>query len=500
MNYPLLYEINTRCWLRELSEKEGRTVSLANIPNSEVEYWHRLGFTHIWLMGVWTTGPRSRAHSLEHPELRNLYDAVLPGWNEDDVSGSPYAIADYIVPPRLGGEAGLQRFREQLHSRGLKLVLDFVPNHVGLDHEWVIQQPELFVPSSAAAPGTYLQATARGPRWFTHGKDPHFPPWVDTVQLDYRNPATRAAVVEQLLFVARRCDGVRCDMAMLVLNDVFEKNWRHLPFSGPTVETEFWAEAIQTVRSSIPSFLFLAEVYWDLEARLQALGFDYTYNKRVYDYLVGRQTVEVRQHLLKATPKFLQASAHFLENHDELRIASLLSLAEHRAAALLILGLPGMRLLNEGQLTGATLHVGVYLGRRLPETPQPEITAMYEHLLTVLQMTAVGKGQGKLLIPSAVSPDNITHQNLLVFQWQSTPALFDLVVVNLAPHASQGHMMLQIAGLAERDWQVMNLLGEERVDCRGEDLLRHGLLLDVPAHGAHLFAFRSFGRTSSTSP
>ena len=122
----MLYEINTRCWLRGLSEKGGAAVTLANVPVAEFAGWQEMGFTHIWLMGVWTTGPRARAEALKHPDLRAAYDAVLPGWTEADVAGSPYAIGDYQVPPALGGEPGLREFRRKLGEYGLKLVLDFV--------------------------------------------------------------------------------------------------------------------------------------------------------------------------------------------------------------------------------------------------------------------------------------------------------------------------------------------------------------------------------------
>ena len=111
MNHPLLYEINTRCWLRELTQQHGAPITLANVPEAEFARWRRLGFTHIWLMGVWTTGARARARALEHPQLRAAFDTILPGWHDEDVGGSPYAIADYQVPHALGGEAGLKKFR-----------------------------------------------------------------------------------------------------------------------------------------------------------------------------------------------------------------------------------------------------------------------------------------------------------------------------------------------------------------------------------------------------
>ncbi|MEY2428562.1 MAG: hypothetical protein QOJ40_1447, partial [Verrucomicrobiota bacterium] len=325
MRSPILYELNTRPWLRELSEKAANPTTLANVPESEFLDWKRLGFTHIWLMGVWTSGPLARAEALK--------TSAPLGLPEADVAGSPYAIAQYRVPPALGGEEGLGIFRRRLHQHGLKLVLDFVPNHVGPDHPWVEEKPHLFVQTSREVPETFERATGRSR--LAYGKDPNFAAWTDTVQLDYRLPATRAAMTELLQSIAKRCDGVRCDMAMLLLNDVFAKTWDRFPIANQQpVAAEFWADAITAVKRDHPRFLFLAEAYWGLEVRLQALGFDYTYDKELYDRLVARDAPGTQRHLLGKPPESILHSAHFIENHDEPRIASILSLPEHRAAAL----------------------------------------------------------------------------------------------------------------------------------------------------------------------
>jgi len=220
---PLLYEVNTRCWLRELSDRLHHPITLANVPAEEVTRWRELGFTHIWLMGVWTTGPRGRAHSLNDPALRATYAKILPDFKDDDILGSPYAVAAYQISEPLGGEVGLKTFRELLRKNGLKLVLDFVCNHVGLDHPWVTERPELFVQSHEDSPGTFPQEAPGEILWLGHGKDPFFPAWIDTAQLDYRRADTQQAMIEVLRSIADRCDGVRCDMAMLVLREIFAK-------------------------------------------------------------------------------------------------------------------------------------------------------------------------------------------------------------------------------------------------------------------------------------
>jgi hypothetical protein len=484
--HPLLYEIDTRCWLASLSERTGSPVTLRNVPEAESSRWRQLGFTHIWLMGVWTTGALSRAHALADARLHGVCNQALPGWREGDLAGSPYAIADYQVPAALGGEEGLRKFRERLNASGLKLVLDFVPNHVALDHPWAVRQPELFVQSPADVPGAFRVETPSGVRWLAHGRDPNFPPWTDTLQLDFRRPDTRAAVIGLLRSVARRCDGVRCDMAMLPLNDVFARTWDPCPTAGAAPVSEFWADAIAAVRADRGDFLFLAEAYWGLEPRLHALGFDFTYDKHVYDCIVSRHYNDLRRHLLEAPPGFVAHGAHFLENHDERRIAGILTPAEHRAAALLILGLPGMRFLHDGQLAGARICVPVQLARRPHEPTDPEIVTLYDWLLARLKDSDVGREKGELLWPQPAWDNNPTDRNFIVIQWTGAAAGFNLVVINLAPHRGQCRVPLAVARTAREGWEFRDLLGNEAFQRRADELASTGLFLDLPGHGTQL--------------
>jgi len=490
MTFPLVYEINIRLWLAELSRYYGHPIHLGNLPSKIFSEWQELGFTHVWLMGVWPTGPESRSQALTSRSLKNRFGELSPDWTDADVPGSPFAIAEYRVCNSLGGIERLQQFRKILHSHGLKLLLDFIPNHLGLDHPWIATRPEVFVQSPKEVSGTFRARTARGSRWMAHGKDPNFPPWRDTVQLDYRNAATRAAMIETLRSLAEWCDGVRCDMAMLLLNDVFAETWRELPSPHEEPQSEFWPAAIRAVKKARPNFLFLAEVYWNLEAKLHALGFDFTYDKQLYDYIVYHDFEAPTQYLLGLTPEFIQASAHFLENHDEPRIASILPLAKHLPAALLILGLPGMRLLHQGQLSGAAIQLPVHLTRAPVETSQPELSAFYRKLLTTLSYTSVGRGKGRLLRPQPAWIDNPSAKNFALVQWQTKPPEFDLVAVNLAPYRSQCRAELPVEKIADYNWQMDDLLGLETYQRRGTELANQGLFLDLPPHGAQLFHFR----------
>jgi hypothetical protein len=405
----LLLELNTRCWIESVRATHGDAITLASVPDAVAAEWAALGFTHVWAMGVWTTGALCRKHALtywkpgaqkQHPHL---------ALDEHNVVGSPYAISAYRVPARLGGDDGLAKFRQQLHRHRLKLILDFVPNHVAIDHPWLIEQPDLFVQSATQRPETFRfslpdEFTEQGARlsafarshaehekqtpWFAHGRDPFFPAWSDTAQLDYRCAATHEAMLELLLEISSRCDGVRCDMAMLALHEVFEKTWHDWPVAdeqsrGPG---DFWPNAISSVKRRHPNFTFIAEVYWDLEPRLQDLGFHFTYAKTFLDRIERREFSQLIGDLAAKPRAYLQHCLWFLENHDEARIASRLTVAEHKAAAaLLLLGLPGLPLIYEGQMEGWTEFAPVQLGAWPSQRYDKVLGAWHERLLLVRQ-------------------------------------------------------------------------------------------------------------------
>ncbi len=347
--YPSLYQINTRVWLTELSRTLGRQATLDDIPEAELDRLAELGFDWIWFLSVWQTGSGAQQVSRNNPEWRHEFRETLPDLSEDDIAGSGFAITGYTVHQNLGGDAALARLRERLGKRGLKLMLDFVPNHLGLDHLWIESYPDYFIQGTehdlASAPQNYTRVKRRGGELIlAYGRDPYFAGWPDTLQLNYANPATQTAMIGELLKIAGQCDGVRCDMAMLILPDVFERTWGH---RAPV----FWPTATQRVRERFPGFIFLAEVYWDMEWTLLQQGFDYAYDKQLYDRLRDRQARPVREHLC-AEMDYQNKLARFLENHDEPRAAATFSLEVHQAAAVISFLSPGLRFFHQGQFEG----------------------------------------------------------------------------------------------------------------------------------------------------
>src|SRR4051812_14871563 len=149
-HYPALYQVNTRVWLTELSRALGRAATLDDVPDADLERLAGLGFDWIWFLSVWQTGRAGQRVSRSHAEWRREFEETLPDLVEDDIAGSGFAITGYTVDPALGGDAALGRLRARLRARGLRLLLDFVPNHTGLDHPWVEAHPEYYVQGSEA--------------------------------------------------------------------------------------------------------------------------------------------------------------------------------------------------------------------------------------------------------------------------------------------------------------------------------------------------------------
>lgn len=481
--YPALYQVNTRVWLTALARRLGRTVTLDDVPDAELDRWAHKGFDWIWLLSVWQTGPAAQRISRENAEWRREFEHTLPDLSDDDIGGSGFAVADYRVHRHLGGDEALARLRQRLRARGLRLMLDFVPNHVAPDHPWVESHPDFFVGGTedelTRAPGNYVRLSCGGgERIVAHGRDPYFPGWPDTLQLNYGNPALQQAMIGELSRIAGQCDGLRCDMAMLVLPEVFQRTW------GIRCEP-FWPIAIATLRTQAPEFCMMAEVYWDLEWTLQQQGFDYTYDKRLYDRLRGRAPRPIREHFL-AGLDFQDKLARFLENHDEPRAAATFPPEVHRAAAVTTFLAPGLRFFHQGQLEGCRVRVSPHLVRGPLEPVDEAVRAFYDRLLEALKRPVVREGHWRPLECLAAWEGNWTNDCFLAFAWELHEARL-IVAVNYSDHASQCHVRLPFDGLHGATWRLDDRLSDRSYQWRGEDLAARGLYVDCAAWQSHVF-------------
>jgi len=482
--YPSLYQINTRVWLTELSQKLSRTAMLEDIPDAELDRLAELGFDWVWLLSVWQTGLAGQRVSRSNAGWRVEFQDTLPDLREEDIAGSGFAITAYTVPAELGGDVALARLHQRLAERGLKLMLDFVPNHMALDHPWVEDHPEYFIWGTedllAKEPQNYIRVQRKtGDLILAHGRDPYFPGWPDTLQLDYSNPAAQEAMIGELQKIASQCDGVRCDMAMLILPEVFERTWGRKP-------APFWSRAIQLVREKSPDFCFMAEVYWDLEWTLQQLGFDYTYDKRLYDRLRQGYAQPVREHL-HATLDYQNRLARFLENHDEPRASATFDPRVHRAAAVITYTTPGLRFFYQGQFEGRKVRISPHLVRGPEEAPDKEIQEFYEHLLAILRMPILKSGEWQWLTCQQAWDGNGSWDAFIAHSWQGPGGERMLVAVNYAPFSSQCYVRLPLHEIQNRSVRLDETLSSTNYTRGGNELLERGLYLDMGPWSYHIF-------------
>jgi len=485
--------MNTRVSLAEIGAGLGRPATLDDVPDATLDRWAANGFDWIWPLGIWQTGEAGRRISLTRPDWLREYRELLPDFTPDDVCGSPFAVREYVVHAEFGCPQALARFRRRLATRGLRMMLDFVPNHTALDHAWAREQSPYYVAGKeddlAREPGNYCRiATADGPRVLAHGRDPYFPGWPDTLQVNYRHAGLRAAMTRVLGDIARQCDGVRCDMAMLLIPDVIARTWgeRATPTDGTRpIDVSFWSDAIEQTRRESPGFVFMAEAYWDLEWTLQQQGFDYTYDKRLYDRLMCRDGAAVRAHL-RADIDYQRRSARFLENHDEPRAAAVFPPPIEQAAAVIALLLPGLRFVHDGQRSGRRLRTSNHLRRRAPEPVDREIEAFYDRLFACMRRPEVRNGEWSLLDPLPAWDGNPTSDRFVAYAWRNDAGRL-VVVVNYGETRAQCYIRFPFPGL-EGTCRLRDLVNPGiEYERNATELTTRGLYLDVGPWAHHVF-------------
>jgi hypothetical protein len=484
--HPQLYEISTLQWLSKLSQKLSQRIRLADVPVSEWQRLRDLGFDLVYLMGIWKRSTAGRLLSRSHLPLLSRYDEALPGWTLEDVAGSPFSIERYEPDPLIGSWADLESVRDQLHKIGMRLILDFVPNHTGQDHPWVREHPEYYVRGDLAAyrkarGDFFMSEGVNGkPEVIAYGRDPNFAPWTDTAQLNYFNPELRSAMIEQIRRIAQFCDGVRCDMAMLLLNDSFHQNWEPFLQGMAAPAEEFWREATRAV----PDFVWIAEAYCDCEWALQQLGFHFTYDKRLYDRLRDGFVRDVYLHL-KADWEFQSRSVRFLENHDEGRAATVFGKNRLPAIAFLACTIPGMHFINDGQLEGLPTQAVVQLARTREEGTNAEVQNLYERILNIVDAADFHSPDWKLL--DIQDSSDHTASDLIAYLWTGEES-YRLVVVNLGAGVSTGRIYLPDDMLSSAALRFDDVLNQHVYERQTSDLKQWGLFVKLDGFAAHVFA------------
>lgn len=484
-----IYEINTRVWLKRFDEGEQK----ATIKDVPKEYWYDLylkGFNYIWLMGIWKTNESVIKDYCFEPGLISDYTKALKDWNDKDVIGSPYAIDCYEVNSLIGTKEDIIELKNYLNSLGVKLILDFVTNHFSAHSSLIEKNPELFLPANddflQRNPHTFFKT--KNSLVFAHGRDPFFPAWQDTIQINYFNENARNWMIETLKDLMDVCDGVRCDMAMLSLNNVFENTWGGvISFNNyHKPKNEFWEICINEVKKKNENFIFIGESYWDLEWELQKLGYDFTYDKRLLDRLRIENVSEIKAHLM-AEKKFQEKSVRFIENHDEERAITSLGIEKSKAAAIIIYTIPGMTFIQDGQIEGKKIKLPVQLGREPNEKDNFNLMEFYEKLFRITASEVFKYGNWELLNPIPAWVSNNTYHNILA--WKIT---FEerkrLVVVNFSKVVSQCRIELNLTNYPAK-FKLKDILNYKTYFRKTDEVLNDGLFIELGPFKSHIFSY-----------
>ncbi|MBI1938049.1 MAG: glycosidase [Ignavibacteriales bacterium] len=489
MNYnPSLYEINTRVFVKRF----GAETKITNVPPV---FWNELaekGIDYVWLLGIWKTSDEVIEKYCFEDDLVNSYKRALRDFKKEDVIGSPFSIDVYDVNPKLADADSLIELKSFLNSRGIKLILDFVPNHFGAGTSLLKTHPEIFLQvdeeSFLKDPHTYFKPFAGKEIYFAHGRDPFFPSWQDTIQINIFSKDAREFLTDTLLRLTDVCDGVRCDMAMLLLNNVFKNTWigalskNHFHLH----EKEFWSEAISAVKNKRADFIFIAESYWDMEWELQQLGFDFTYDKKLTDRLRTGYVKDICEHLL-AEESYQKRSLRFIENHDEERAAASFGKEKSKAAAIIISTIQGMRFYHDGQLEGKKIKLPVQLGREPEEFFPNGIHDFYDRLFSITQEKTFKHGNWKLLRPGPAWEGNISHNNMLAWEWNYNDEK-RVVVVNYSESVSVSLLKLDVSGYPE-NFELLDLLNDQTYIRSSEEVYHTGLYIELKPWQAHILKY-----------
>lgn len=486
-NNPRLLEINTRIWIKRF----GSDFTLASIPDEEITKWKELGFDMIWLMGVWDNNKSVIDEYCFEPDLISAYNSALRDWQKDDVIGSPYSIDKYEVNTVLGTKGDLLAFKKRLNDSGINLILDFVSNHFSAKSSLIWSNKEIFLPADEYIfkndPYTFYPSPANSKEYLSHGRDPLFPPWKDTAQVNFYSAEARKYLTSVLIELTKICDGVRCDMAMLPLNNIFYNTWigvlKKYGFEKP--EKEFWEEAITSVKNIKSDFIFIAETYWDLEWQLQNLGFDFTYDKRLTDRLAAGNIQSIKEHL-HAEKDYQQKSVRFLENHDEDRAIIKFGREKSIAAAVITSTIPGIAFYFDGQCDGRKIKLPLQLGREPEEKQDEKIKEFYRNLLNITKADVFRNGNWNLLETNSVADNDFTYDNLLAWEWRLDNEL-RIVVVNY--NSSTSRCRLKFGVKSNSDEIVLSdLLNQTTYNRSTKEILEKGLFVELKAFNSHIFS------------
>lgn len=407
-NSPTFYSINTRLFLNQLSRKENKYIDIDSVPE---KYWENLfdKFDCFWFIGINSPSQASKQICQRYPDsVRYAKSDVKP----EDIVDSPYAVYDHSqINPRVAKNWEIwDKKLDYFHQHGKKVFLDFVANHTAVDNPWAFSHPQRFIQATKeqyqSNPDNYYSVVAADgeTHYLAYGRDPYSGNWIDTLQLNYANPETQQAMKDILLNLVNHCDGVRCDMAMLLNPHTFIKTWSdHLSSEEINflINNEFWPKTIAEVKTRAKDlgkkdFTFIAEAYggnggeeyYEPLSKLEKV-FDCLYDKGFYDELVQlklNQSEAFYSHL-KNDIFNITENGHkviFFGNHDEKRAIAMFGKELSKSVALLCsLVSNNMLLIHQDEEKGFRIRQPMQLDQPLNDCTDYSIKNFYNLILDI---------------------------------------------------------------------------------------------------------------------
>lgn len=421
MSNVVLMAKSTYVWLDQLSKRYGRHICrLDQVPDEELDKLADWGFTGLWLIGLWRRSPASRT--------------IKQRMGNPEAEASAYSLHDYVINEDLGGEEAFNDLRHRAGERGIRMAGDMVPNHMGIDSNWVVERPGLFVQtpeppypgycfagedicgdprvelrledgywnhSDAAVVFKRVDAATGETSYIYHGNDGTSMPWNDTAQLDFLKLEVREAVVQAVLHVARRFSIIRFDAAMTLAKKHFQRLWYPAPGDAGAVPSrvehgmskeefnahfplEFWREVVDRVAEEAPDTLLLAEAFWLMEGYfVRTLGMHRVYNSAFMNMLKMEENEKFREtvrNVLEFSPEVLKRFVNFMNNPDERTAVEQFGKGDkYIGVAIMMVTLPGLPMFGHGQVEGYTEKYGMeYRRAYYDEQPDSELVRRHE--------------------------------------------------------------------------------------------------------------------------
>ena len=418
---------NSYVWLEQLSRKYQRWIkTLDQIPDEELDILRDRGFTGLWLIGLWE---RSRASQ-----------RIKQRMGDADAVASAYSLYSYDIAEDLGGWSALENLRWRAWQRGVRLSADMVPNHMGIDSQWVMEHPDWFLSlpyspypsysfnsedlSDDPRVGIYLEdhyydktdaaVVFQRRDHFTgdvhyiyHGNDGTSFPWNDTAQLDYLKAEVREAVIQTILHVARNFPIIRFDAAMTLAKKHVQRLWFPEPGAGGAIPSraehgltraefdeaipnEFWREVVDRVALEVPDTLLLAEAFWLLEGYfVRTLGMHRVYNSAFMHMLRDEDNEKYRmaiKNTLEFDPQILKRYVNFMSNPDEKTAIDQFGNGDKYFGVTTVLStLPGLPMFGHGQIEGFHEKYGMEFRKpKWDETPDEGLIRGHEWKIFLL--------------------------------------------------------------------------------------------------------------------